>query len=134
MIDLLNRLDLTARIRTLGVLALILAAVTWWVDLQGLVSACPYCRTERTMIGLLGVLMVFPHYRYFTLFLALVFGLFGVDVAAAQVFMHIKNTSFTLMYTGMAISALCIMVGQVLLLIDRGRRVEQCSVGSSPPQ
>ena len=121
---MLNKIDLTRYIRAFGVVAIVICVVTWWVDLQGWVSACPYCRTERTTIGLLGVVMVLPHVRYITIFMALIIGLLGIHVACAQVFMHIKAMSITLMYTGMAASALCIMTGQVLLVFDRARREE----------
>ena len=119
---MLNNIDLTEYIRPLGAIAIAICIVTWWIDLQGWVSACPYCRTERTAIGVVGLVMVLPHMRYLSIFVALVVGFLGAHVASAQVFMHIKNMTFTLMYTGMAASALCILVGQVLLIFDRSRR------------
>lgn len=128
---MLSKIDLTEYIRSFGVIAIAICAITWWVDLQGWVSACPYCRTERTAIGVLGLIMVCPHMRYLSIFFALVVGFLGAHVASAQVFMHIKNMSFTLMFTGMAASALCILVGQVLLVFDRARRREAESGGSN---
>ena len=85
---MLDKLDLTEHIRLLGWLAIIICVVTWGVDFAELVSACPYCRTERSTIGLLGVVMVLPHSRYLSIFFALVIGFMGCHVASAQVFMR----------------------------------------------
>ncbi len=46
------------RMRWLALAALLICAVTWLLDLTDLVYHCPYCRTRRTAIGLLGLLML----------------------------------------------------------------------------
>ena len=79
---MLDQLDLTAQIKLFGWLAIAISIVTWGVDFAGMVSACPYCRTERTTIGLLGLVMVLPHSRYLSIFFALVIGFMGCHVAS----------------------------------------------------
>ncbi len=103
----------------LGIIAILISAATWAMDLLAIVQACPYCRVQRTAIGLLGVLMLLPCQRWLTVFAALLIGIVGTHVSAAHIFMHIRNETFTLMYTGMAFAALCLQIGQILLLLDR---------------
>lgn len=124
---MLNNLDLTRYIRFFGLVAIFICISTWVIDWMQLVGPCPYCRSQRTIIGILGIMMLIPHIRYISIFFTLVFALFGIHVACAQIFMHIKNMSITLMFTGMAFSALCIMAGQTLLVFDRARQQESAS-------
>lgn len=106
----------------LGLVAILISAVTWAMDLLGTVPVCPYCRVQRTAIGLLGVLMLLPCLRWGTVFAALLIGIVGTHVSAAHLFMHIRNETFTLMFTGMAFAALCLQIGQILLLLARAWR------------
>ncbi|PJE80882.1 hypothetical protein CI610_00130 [invertebrate metagenome] len=105
--------------RVLGIIALMICGITWWIDLSGIVSTCPFCRTERTVIGLLGVVMCFPHCRYLTILIACGFAAMGIHTASAQLLLHIKNLSFTWLHTGMAVAALFMMCGQLLVLFER---------------
>lgn len=75
------------RLRWLGLLAIMICAATWAVELLGLVYVCPFCRTQRTVIGLLGLLAMTPspgHWiiRYF----ATVFAAYGFNIGATQHF------------------------------------------------
>ncbi len=75
------------RIRLLGAIALVIAIITWAVDISGLVYACPYCRTQRTAIGLLGILMMLPRPgHWLSLWLGTVVASLGMVVAATQNF------------------------------------------------
>lgn len=70
-----------------GVTAIVISIVTWAVDLGGLVYECPFCRTQRTVIGLLGILYLLPNPAHFFIrYLATVFGAFGFVVGANQHF------------------------------------------------
>lgn len=109
-------------IRPLGFLAIFIATFTWGLEFANLVPACPYCQMQRTMIGVLGILMILPDYRYISAFLAIVFGLFGTHVASAQIFMIARESNFFNMTILLAILALFIMVGQVLMLVTRTYR------------
>lgn len=74
-------------VRTIGVLALLVCAVTWALDLSGVVYVCPFCRVQRSVIGLLGLLMLWPDPRGWAIrWLASVLGVFGAVVAATQHF------------------------------------------------
>ena len=81
-------LDLLVRnIRTLGFIAIAVCAGTWWMDLSGWIYICPYCRTQRSVIGLLGLFMVLPNPHYWlTRYLGAVFGVLGGVVAVMHFF------------------------------------------------
>jgi len=106
-------------IRYLGFAAILVSLVTWALDILKIVEVCPFCRVQRSAIGLLGLLMVLPCMHWVTVFLTLLIGIMGTHVSSAHLFMHIKNETFTWMFTGLAFSAFCIQLGQVLLLLDR---------------
>lgn len=70
-----------------GVTAILISIATWAVDLSGLVYECPFCRTQRTVIGVLGILYLLPNPTNFIIrYLATVFGAFGFVVGANQHF------------------------------------------------
>lgn len=70
-----------------GIVAIAIAALTWAVDLTGLVYACPYCRSQRTVIGLLGLLLMLPNPAHWLIrYLSAVFAVFGLSVGATQHF------------------------------------------------
>lgn len=70
-----------------GLLAILICAGTWTVDLMELVYNCPYCRAQRTVIGLLGLLLLMPNLRFWLVrYLSAVFAIFGLGVAVRQHF------------------------------------------------
>jgi disulfide bond formation protein DsbB len=77
----------TARMRLLGLIAIAISIATWALELTGLVYVCPYCRTQRTVIGLLGLLMVTPNPGFWiSRYLGAVLGVFGLVVGSTQHF------------------------------------------------
>ncbi len=73
--------------RWLAVAAIVLSILTWASDLTGLVYECPYCRTQRTVIGLLGLLLLTPLWRHWIgRMMGTVLGVLGLVVAATQHF------------------------------------------------
>lgn len=73
--------------RWVGLAAILLAAATWAIDLTDLVYACPYCRVQRTAIGLLGLLLLLPDpSHWLARYLSAVFAVFGLSVGATQHF------------------------------------------------
>ena len=73
--------------RWIAILAILISVVTWTLDLTGVVYVCPFCRAQRTVIGLLGLLMLLPDPRHWLVgWLAAVFGVFGLVVAVTQHF------------------------------------------------
>lgn len=77
-----------SRIHFLGAFFVIVSLVAWSADWTGIVYACPYCRLQRTVIGILGFLMMFRSlHNFITIFIASVLGFMGAHVAAAQHFM-----------------------------------------------
>ena len=75
--------------RLIAAAAIAISALTWAVDLAGLVYNCPFCRAQRTVIGLLGLLMLVPDPRHWLVrWLAATFAGFGLVVGATQNFSH----------------------------------------------
>ncbi|WP_262693702.1 hypothetical protein [Kordiimonas aquimaris] len=69
-----------------GLLAVIISIFTWTIELMGMVYVCPFCRTQRTVIGLLGLMMLFPNPGWIVRYVATVIGAFGFAVGATQHF------------------------------------------------
>ena len=77
-----------SRIHILGALFVAVSLIAWSADWFGIVYVCPYCRLQRTVIGILGFLMMFRGlHNILTAFIASVIGFMGAHVAAAQNFM-----------------------------------------------
>lgn len=117
---------LVRNIRLLGVLAILISVGTWVSDLFDLVYICPYCRTERSVIGLLGLMMLLPNPgHWLSRYVGSVLGGFALVVAGMQHFMgwrKISEGEFSwgdywfinpFLLSGIAI---LIITGQVLLL------------------
>lgn len=112
---------LSSNLRLLGALAIAIAAVTWWMDIAGLVHECVYCRTQRTAIGIAGLLMVLPDPRaWWVRYPAAAVCFLGASVAVDQIFLVIRNLSAGResdpMNLILAAGALFVLVGQALLL------------------
>lgn len=76
-------------LRLIGILAIVICVATWAMDLAELVYKCPYCRSQRTVIGLLGVLLLLPRPalgHWLVRWLATVLAAFGAQVASRQHF------------------------------------------------
>ena len=78
----------------LGLLSILVSLIAWTADYTGMVYACPYCRVQRTVIGVLGLAMVLPNYKS----LLYIFGLglsafFAAVIAVEQNFMGWKKIS-----------------------------------------
>jgi len=122
LLDFLSR-----NLRLLGALAVLVCVVTWWIDLLGLVHECVYCRTQRTAIGLVGLIMLLPDPRRWWLrYPALCIGFLGAHVAAAQLFLVIRNLNAgepsNPVNMILAAGALGILIGQALLLFMPPKR------------
>lgn len=80
--------------KIIGFVAVIVSICAWALELSGAVYVCPYCRVQRTVIGLLGLLLLLPIVSHWlTKYLALVIGFFGAVVASNQHFMGWKKIS-----------------------------------------
>lgn len=126
--------DLLLRYRVfVGLAAIALSAVTWGVDLAELVYQCPYCRVQRSVIGLLGLILLLPWYgHWLARYVAAVLAVFGLQVAGAQHFMgwaKISGGTFEWgerwfinpwMLSGFAL----FIITALVLLIWRGARAE----------
>lgn len=74
-------------IQILGLVAIIISLGAWITDWTGAVYVCPYCRVQRTVIGILGLGMLSPvSLGWIGRYLATLFGMFGAVVASMQHF------------------------------------------------
>ena len=116
----------TGRMRLLGLISIAISIATWAMELSGLVYVCPYCRTQRTVIGLLGLLMVTPNPGFWiSRYIGAVLAVFGLVVGSTQHFAgwrKIMKGEFALspkVYDDAFLlsgAAIFIIVAQVLLL------------------
>lgn len=82
------------RRQLIGVFAIFICALAWTMEIIGSVYICPYCRVQRTIIGILGIILILPFaYHWLIKYAALVFGFFGAVVASNQHFMGWKKIS-----------------------------------------
>lgn len=100
----------------LGLLSLAICLVTWALDLSHLVIECIYCRNERTVIGLLGILLLLPIYPYISFYLSLSLGFYGASVSAQHIMLIMKNSHFTSPQLPLSIAALLIIMGQLFFI------------------
>ena len=112
---------LKSNLRLLGVFAILVSLVTWAIDLSGWVYACPYCRVQRTAIGVVGILMALPDPRIWWIrYGAAAVCFLGAHVAAAQIFLVFRNMTSgqpsNPLNLVLATGALFILAGQALLL------------------
>ena len=115
--------------RLLGLIAIIIGAGAWGMEFAGTVYICPYCRVQRTVILLLGVIMVLPFSKHWiSRYVASVMGFMGAVVAVNQNFMgwvKISKGEFAfneqlyidpfLLSTG----SLFIIIGQLWLILTK---------------
>ena len=99
------------------------------MELAGTVYICPYCRVQRTVILLLGLIMVLPFcHHWITRYLASVMGFMGAVVAVNQNFMgwvKISKGEFAFneqLYIDpflLSGGALFIIIGQLWLILPK---------------
>ena len=89
--NVINLLDLNfwrQNQRALGLIAMVIGAGAWAMEFAGTVYICPYCRVQRTVILVLGLIMVLPFSRHWVVrYVASIIGFLGAVVAVNQNFM-----------------------------------------------
>ena len=115
--------------RALGFIAIIIGAGAWGMEFAGTVYICPYCRVQRTVILLLGVIMVLPFSKHWiSRYVASVMGFMGAVVAVNQNFMgwvKISKGEFAFneqLYIDpflLSAGSLFIIIGQLWLLLSK---------------
>ena len=115
--------------RSLGLIAIIIGAGAWGMEFAGTVYICPYCRVQRTVILLLGVIMVLPFSKHWiSRYVASVMGFMGAVVAVNQNFMgwvKISKGEFAFneqLYIDpflLSAGSLFIIIGQLWLILTK---------------
>lgn len=113
-------------IRPFAIACLLISLATWGMDTLSVVVPCGYCRVQRTVIGLLGLVLLLPYVRCIWLrYGGNVLPLLGAVVAALQHFNgwnDLSKGAFNfvnpLYAKGLVLSgfALAIIVAQAMLL------------------
>lgn len=104
----------------IGLFAIVCCLVTWGLDLSEMVIQCPYCRVQRTMIGVLGVMAILPKHRNGLLrYAAYSLTFFGADISVDQMFLSIKSGDFPTVNALLAMSAFTIL--GVLCIVNHHR-------------
>jgi hypothetical protein len=81
--------------KLLGLVAIAICIITWSLELSDLVYVCPYCRAQRTIIGILGLMLLVPNPRHWiNLYFASLIAAFGFFVGAYQHFEGWKKIMF----------------------------------------
>ena len=122
-------------IRAVGVVAIIVGAGAWALELSGIVYVCPYCRVQRTVILLLGIMMLLPFARHWIArYFSLAIGWLGLVVAADQNFMSWKKISAGEFVWGehwyihsflLSTAAIFFLIAQVYLILTDKPSTEQ---------
>lgn len=74
----------------LAILAILVSGGTWAVDLAEWVYLCPFCRVQRSAIGILGLILLLPFFHHWIMrMIGSAVGVLGLVVAANQHFNHI---------------------------------------------
>ena len=117
-----------SRMRLLGTVAILIGGGAWMMEFAGAVYICPYCRVQRTVIMLLGLLMVLPFAHFWiSQYVASVIGFMGAVVAVNQNFMgwmKISKGEFTFadpryIYPFLlSAGSLFIIIGQLWLILS----------------
>ena len=115
--------------RALGLISIIIGAGAWGMEFAGTVYICPYCRVQRTVILVLGLMMVLPFSHHWIMrYVASVIGFMGAVVAVNQNFMgwvKISKGEFAFneqLYIDpflLSAGSLFIIIGQLWLLLSK---------------
>ena len=113
----------------LGSLAIVIGAGAWGMEFAGTVYICPYCRVQRTVILILGIMMIVPFSHHWVIkYFASVIGFLGAVVAVNQNFMgwvKISKGEFAFneqLYIDpflLSSGSLFIIIGQLWLLLTK---------------
>lgn len=82
-------------IRPLGVFCVFIACVTWGIDWIGWVEPCTYCRFQRSIIGMLGIFLIYRRQHALIEYTALLIGSFGIYLASRQFMDNYLQSFFT---------------------------------------
>ena len=113
----------------LGLVAILIGAGAWGMEFAGTVYICPYCRVQRTVILILGIMMILPFSHHWVIkYFASVIGFLGAVVAVNQNFMgwvKISKGEFAFneqLYIDpflLSSGSLFIIIGQLWLLLSK---------------
>ncbi len=110
--------DTDKYIHWIGAVGILIFIITQAMEFMGISEVCVYCRTIRSCIGLIGLIMVLPICPFFSRLFAVVIAYMGAHVAAAGIFMNIQRATYVTEFTVLATFALFILAAQVMIIIS----------------
>lgn len=73
--------------KIIGIIAIVICFAAWAVEILEWAYVCPFCRVQRTVIGLLGFMLLLPNPAHWIVrYVGTVVGALGLVVAATQHF------------------------------------------------
>lgn len=102
----------------LGLLSLVLCLTTWALDLNQFVTQCIFCRNERTVIGILGIMLLLSAKSHLIRYPSLVFGFYGASTSAQHIMLIMNHGHFSSPQLPLTILALFIIIGQVYFIFN----------------
>lgn len=104
----------------LGIIGIAICAAAWAIDIWGLVYACPYCRVERTVIGILGLALILPMFHsVLYIFTLNIMAWFGIVTAMNQNFkgwVHISDSAYGNLLQPIYENAFVLSMGAMILI------------------
>ena len=101
-------------------LAIASSLLTWGLDFTHVVFQCPYCRVQRTVIGLLGLIALLPQHKNTVLrYSCYLIAFLGADISGDQIFLHVKHGTYLSFSLVLAVGAF-VLIG-VLTVINHYR-------------
>jgi hypothetical protein len=90
--------------RYFGILLVIISLCTWLIDIHEFVEICQYCRIQRTIIGVIGLLFIIDSTALY-LSIGIYIFFVGFAVSLAQVIKHLLEHTYLNVFTIMAIGS-----------------------------
>lgn len=101
-----------------GIFTVVLCLTTWALDLNQFVTQCIFCRNERTVIGIFGLMLILSAKPYLIRYPSLVFGFYGASTSAQHIMLIMNHGHFSSLQLPLTILALFIIIGQVYVIFN----------------
>lgn len=105
-----------ALVRPFGFFCVLLCLLTWGFDALSWVEPCWYCRLQRTIVGLLGIILIIRRPHMLLEYVSLVMGSFGIYLASRQLMDNFLQGFFDRINIYFAAGSLLLIVGAVYVI------------------
>ena len=105
--------------KQIGWLAVALSLVAWAMQWGKIVEPCIYCEAQRVAIALLGLILILPHFSFFSRFFACLIGFYGAHVATEQNFIELKTQHTLSLEWVLSLLGLSMIVALTVLILAK---------------